>query len=85
MEKIQFEMLEDFDINSIDVATRDRKWADIFDQWRETSSKTLKLSLKSAKEKDRAVTSLGVYKRQHNLDWTVYRERNTYNVYVVRA
>lgn len=85
MGKIQFEILEDFDINSIDIATRNRRWAEILEQWRETDAKTLKFSLKNAKEKDQAVASIGMYKRAHNLDWTVYRERNTYNVYVVRA
>ena len=85
MEKIQFEILEDFDINSIDIVTRNRKWAEILDQWRETTAKTLKFSLKNMSERNACCGAIQTYKRQHNLDWTTYRERNTYNVYVVRS
>lgn len=80
-----FEFLTDFDVNSIDVATREGRWAVTLLDWLNSDTKACKFSLKSADERRRCRGALANYIRSHNLDWTVYLERNTYNIYVVRA
>ena len=80
-----FEFLEDFDINSIDVATKEGVWSQTLREWEESGAKTLKFSLKSAEEKSRCYGAVVNYNKTHKKDWTIYPERNKYNIYVVRA
>ena len=84
-EKPKYEFLTDFDINDIEIATRERKWASIMDEWVKTNAKTLKFTLKNQNELAACKGAIGTYKRNHGYDWTIVREKATYNIYVVRA
>lgn len=61
------------------------KYVGILQDWLETDNKTLKLVCKDANEKKNLCTCVTVYRKNHNLDYTIYRERGTYNVYLVRS
>lgn len=87
MEK-NYEFLEDFDPNDIEIATQGGekgKWTNILCEWMETDSKTLKFSLKSQDEKRLCRAAISQYIRKHGLDYTIYNEKNKFNIYVVRS
>ena len=84
-EKFEFEFLDDFDINSIDVSTCSGRWAKTLYEWMQTDAKACKFTLCNQDEKNRCACALRAYTKKHNLDWTIYPERNKYNVYGVRA
>lgn len=81
----EFDFLDDFDINSIDVSTREGRWALTLREWMESGAKVCRFALHNAEEKGLCSTAIRGYIKSHNLDWTVYPERNKYNIYVVRA
>ena len=85
MKDFEFEFLDDFDINEIDVATKEGRWALTIKKWMESGTKTCKFSLHNSVEKNNCAAAVNAYIKKHNLDWTVYPERNKYNVYVVRS
>ena len=84
-EKFEFAFLTDFDPNEIEIATKEQRWAEVIKQWMDTDAKTLKFSLKNIEEKGRCRTAVNKYLETHNLDYTVYSEKNKNNIYVVRA
>ena len=85
MRDYEFEFLNDFDINSIDLATKEGRWTITIHEWEKTDAKTLRFTLHNAEEKNACRSAVMTYIRNHKLDWTVYSERNKYNIYVVRA
>lgn len=82
----EYEYLSDFNLDDLDV-TRNRsgKWSMLLDEFAKTDNKTLKISLKKTEDKRSCTSSIRQYIKKNKLDWTMYLERNTFNVYVVRA
>jgi len=83
--KIEFEFLDDIDLSEIEAVDRTGRWSRIFKEWINSNKKAVKLSLKSANERTLCRSSLYAFMRKYHLDWTVVSEKNTYNVYIVRA
>ena len=61
------------------------KYAGIINDWSKTDNRTLKLVCSSPEEKKKIYGSVSAYKKAHNLDFTVYLEKGTYNIYLVKA
>lgn len=61
------------------------KYVDIVEKWLKTNNKTLKFMCKNTIQKKNVCTSLRSYAQSHHYDYTVFPERSTNNVYVVRA
>ena len=60
-------------------------WVTPFKEWILSDKKVIKLSMKNAKDKNRCYASIRRFINAHNLDYTLYPEKNKYNIYVVRA
>lgn len=83
---LNYEFLSEFDINSIEIdANRLRRWAALLGEWIKTDSKAVKITCKNKDEKKLCRAALREFIRRRKLDWTVYPEKASYNVYVVRA
>lgn len=54
-------------------------------EWENTDNKVLKFSCKNMQEKGNCAAAAQMYIKKYNKDYTVYREKNKYNVYVVRS
>lgn len=61
------------------------KYIDTIIEWEKTDSKCLKLICKNPKEKCGCRASVTNYIKTRKLDWTIFNEKNKYNIYVVRA
>lgn len=61
------------------------RYVDTIIEWEKTDSKVIRLICKNPAEKNACRASVSAYIKNHNLDWTVYNEKNKYNIYVVRA
>ena len=53
--------------------------------WLNSEAKTLKLICKDQYEKKCCYNSLRQLKKERDYDYTIYLERGTYNIYLVRA
>lgn len=80
---IEYEYLETFDLSDV-IASRGR-YAPIIEKWLLSNAKALKFSLKSIEDRRRCRAAITRYRDSHHYDWTIYNEKNSYNLYVVRA
>ncbi len=61
------------------------KYISVIEEWLKTDNKTVKFMCKNELQKKNVCNSLRSYAKVHNYDYTVFPERSTNNVYVVRA
>ena len=80
-----FELLDDFNVNDIDVSKNEGRWACTVHDFERSNAKAVKFVCGNSAEKNRCYGSLTSYVKRKHLDWTIYCERNTYNIYLVRA
>ena len=82
----EYEFLtDDFNIDDIEIATKEGRWSSTLIEWGNTDSKKMRFTLHNAKEKNACANAIRAYVRTHKLDWTVFCEQNKFNVYVVRS
>ena len=82
----EYEYLSDFNLDDVDVSRgRSGKYTILLDEFAKTENKTLKITLKNIEDKNSCTSSIRAYIKKNKLDWTMYLERKTFNVYVVRA
>ena len=85
-EEILYEILDDnFDIDSIERWNREGRWSAILDEFAKSGRKQMRFTLHSEQEKGRCYAAVLGYRKAKKLDWTVFCERHTYNIYIVRA
>ena len=87
MANVQFEFIkETITTDDIDVnRSRTGMYISVIREWEKTDNKTLKFSCKDQREKNTCRSSISSYLRKNKLDYTVYCEKNKFNVYIVRA
>lgn len=68
-----------------EVASKDGVYTNAIREWEKTDNKVLKFSCKNMKEKGSCAAAVQMYIKKYKRDYTVYREKNKYNVYVVRS
>lgn len=61
------------------------KWAEVIEEWIKSDSKTLKFVCKNPKERNNCAGSARNYAKSHNYDYTIYPEKGTNNIYLVRS
>lgn len=61
------------------------KYSEPIEHWLETDNKTLKFMCANAKEKKNCKTAVSSYCNSHRYDFTIFSERGTNNIYLVRA
>lgn len=67
------------------ITLRNGVWSTAIEQWLATENKTLKFKNKNAEEKRSCYQAVMVYRKKHNYDYTIYCEKASNNVYLVRA
>ena len=72
---------DDIDVNR----SRTGMYISVIREWKKTDNKTLKFTCKGQREKNTCRSSISSYLRKNKLDYTVYCEKNKFNVYIVRA
>ena len=60
-------------------------YAGLVNDWLGTDNNTMKFICATPEEKKKVYCALSTYKRAHNLDFTIYLENGTYNIYLVKA
>lgn len=87
MENAKFEFIkETITTDDINVnKPHNGVYTSIIREWEKTDNKTLKFCCKDQKEKNTCRSSISAYLRKNKLDYTVYCEKNKFNVYIVRA
>lgn len=82
----EYEFISDINLDELDLnSKKNGKYVDVLKKFLKEEGKTLRMSLKNEKDKESCCSSIRNYIKKNKLDWTVYTERNTYNIYVVRA
>ena len=79
-----YEFIDDFDPSQIEYEKR-KRWATTLEEFSRQDAKTVKFTLKTPKEKNLCRTAIETYKKAHGLDWTVFPEKNKYNIYVCKS
>ena len=70
---------------AVELATRGNRWISLFGEWAKTDSKCLMLVCKNQDEKRSCYQSIKAYISRNNLDYTVYVEKGSYKIYIVRS
>lgn len=73
------------DAVNVDNHNRRGVYSDIVRNWLGTDNKTLKMMCKNDEEKKRVSCALYAFRRGNKLDFTIFNERGTNNVYCVKA
>ena len=60
-------------------------YSEIIEDWLYTDNRTLKFRCANAEERKKVYAAVSAFKRNHNLDYTVYCERGTNNIFLVKA
>ena len=77
-----YSFLDDFDVRDIELYAQ---WAHALDEFDASNSKAMKFTLANAQQKNRCRSAISSYCKRNSKDWTIYNEKNKYNIYVVRA
>ena len=80
---MEFEMIKDV-VKATNTWSKG-KYSEPIEHWLETDNKTLKFMCANAKEKKNCRTAVGSYCSNHKYDFTIFCERGTNNVYLVRS
>ena len=82
----EYEFISDINLDELDLnSKKNGKYVDVLKMFVKNENKTLKMTLKNEKDRESCCSSIRNYIKKNRLDWTLYTERNTYNIYVVRA
>lgn len=57
----------------------------VIEQWYETDNHTLKFKCKNSAEYKSCISAVSTYRRNHELDYTVFQKKANLEVYLVRA
>ena len=79
---MEFELIKE--AVKVDVKKRGI-YADAISQWLETDNKTLRFKCMSQEEKRKCYQAVMSYRKKSNLDFTIFPERNSNDIYLVRA
>ena len=80
---MEFELLKD--VPDIEITRRQNKYIDPLLEWEKTDNKCIKFVCKNQAEKTNCASALANFFRKTNRDYTIYREKGKFNVYVIRA